>query len=177
MIQALSLFRAKAVSSDDALVQKKESAALRTLLHKAKPQSEPLSIISVYGNKGFDQWLLTHVPEQTEFVRITDDLCNYSRKPCFDVIVFSFPDRRDKDPALYEQLSYCRMLLKPGGRIWFRMEGCGRYGYLQKMRWKKSREAGWLSRTGFAQLRRRRIGQKTVFLCGIRPKNRGHGLR
>ncbi len=145
-------------------------ALLKSFLKQSQRGSQPLTIISVYGKSFLNRQIVSYAPKETEFVRIRHELHTYLSKPRFDVILFTAPDRKHKESELYENLSYCRMLLKPGGSIWLLLETNHRYGFLQRLLWKKSREAAWLTRTGFTQLHRKKIGPETVFLCGSRTK-------
>jgi hypothetical protein len=139
-------------------------------LQQSQRGAHPLTIISVYGRSVLDRQIALHAPEETEFIRIKHDLHRYFSNPRFDILFFSLPGRKNDEAELYENLSYSRMLLKPGGSIWLLLEANQHAGYLQREAWKKSMEAAWLTRTGFTQLHRKQIGTETVFLCGSRPK-------
>jgi hypothetical protein len=170
MIQTLPFFLKKAVINGyDQTQSRKAAAALHYFLQKSKPPAAPLTILSVHGNTILDKQIASHAPELTEFIRIRHDLQNYLSKPRFDVILFAPPGRKCNASELYENLSYCRMLLKPGGNIWFVLEQTRRCKLLQRFTWKKNMEAVWLTRTGFTQLHRIKTGGKTIFLCGTRP--------
>ena len=145
---------------------------LKHFLQQSQKGSHSLAIISVHGRSSLDKQIASYAPEETEFIRITHELHNFLSKPRFDVIFFSSPELGYDESKLYENLSYCRMLLKPGGSIWFLVETTRHTGFLQRVTWKKSMEAGWLTRTGFTELHRKKIGREIVFLCGSRPK--GH---
>jgi len=170
MTNYFPLFQNKMLGREKSARQvERTETALKYFLQKSQSGSHPLTIISVHGRLLLDKQVAFHAPEETEFIRIRDNLSTYLSKPRFDVILFSLPDRKYDASELYEDLSYCRMLLKPGGRIWFLVETNCHTGFLQRITWKKSMEAGWLTRTGFTQLHRKKIGQETVFLCGSRP--------
>ncbi len=169
MTQTLPIFSENIIGRGDASALSKKSTFFNSFLQKSQFQTKPLSIISVHGGKSLDKQIAFHAPEQTEFVRITHGLQNYFSKPRFDLIFFSTSGNKHDYTELYEQLSYCRMLLKPGGGICFLVEENHKCGLLQKIVWKKSMEAGLITRTGFIQLHRKKMGQE-IFLCGIRPK-------
>ena len=170
MINHFPLFLNKTLSRRQSPRKNRSSdTILKHFLQQSQRGANPLTIISVYGRSILDRQVVFHAPEETEFVRIRHDLHSYLSKPRFDVILFSPPDQKDDLSELYEDLSYCRMLLKPGGSIWLLLEADHRSGFLQRALWKKSRDAVWLTRTGFTQLHKKRIGPETVFLCALRP--------
>lgn len=171
MAQTLAIFLKNEKECAEVPAIHKKSASLHSFLDK--PQSPPLkrlSIISVHGSKSFDKQISIHAPEEKEFIRITYDLQNFHNKPHFDLIFFSPSGDKPDGTKLYEQLSYCRMLLKPGGSICFLIEENHDHTLLKKFVWKKRVEAKLLIRAGFTRLHRKTMGRETVFLCGTRPK-------
>lgn len=169
MAQTLSIFLQNIKNRVDQPALHKKHASLHSFLDRSQSQAKRLSIISVHGSTNLDKQISPDAPQENECIRITDDLQNFHSTPHFDLIFFSPYGSKFNEVKLYEQLSYCRMLLKPGGSICFLVKEDHRHGLLQKMFWKKRGEATLLIRTGFTSLRRKTMNRKTVFLCATRP--------
>ena len=136
MTQTLSIFLQNIKNRTEQPALPKKHVSLHSFLDRSQSQAKRLSIISVHGSTSLDKQISPAAPQENECIRITHDLQNFHSTPHFDLIFFSSYGSKLNEVKLYEQLSYCRMLLKPGGSICFLVKEDHRHGLLQKMFWK-----------------------------------------
>ncbi len=170
MIQSIPSFLQKTEINDYSDEKTKQSnASLKYFLKKSKKGSDPLAIISVHGSKILNEQLVASTPEQTKFIRITHGLQKFRSKPHFDLVFYSLPGSGYDQSALCESLCYCRMLLRPGGRLLFLIEQNRQHRLVQRFIWKKEMAITWLTQAGYTRIRRKEMGKDAVYICGERP--------
>ena len=143
---------------------------LTRFLQKSADSEQALAVLSVNGGRRLNDQLIDSVSRQSELIILDHALQSFTSKPRFDLLFYSLPSNEYNRALFHEDLCYCRMLLKPGGKLCFvtpphrtkTLTGC--------LSWKKSEEVASLARAGFSKISKKRIGYDLRLLCGQRPK-------
>lgn len=126
------------------------------------------AILTVHRDTGFGNQLTSTVTCVEEAVHIPRGLRNFRSKPQFDLVFYSPLHGAENLDHLLEDFCYCRMLLRPGGFIFFRAEPDAPWWANCWFSGAGKEKMSWLRQAGYMKVMRTKIGTEMV-VCGQRP--------